>query len=236
MPAKNKLLLVGYPKSGNTWLGYMLSYLLNAEYIEAYNLRFGQGYTKDERVFKLTSGNIDGRSHTGYSSVIKSHAYPATKETFVRFPKLTDKIVLIIRDPRDVAVSHYYYTKILTEQIRTGIGTTKHISFYRIMVKWKIHTSRWIEEKPHIVKYEDLHTKGHETLAALLSYLDVEIDHNLIDDTFAQFTIDKLKNDTYTSRFFRKGIIGDHKNIFTRVDDLLYNLTCRKLAREFGYE
>jgi hypothetical protein len=236
MPMKNKLLLVGFPKSGNTWIGYMLSYLLNAEYIEAYNLRFGQGHTKDERVLKLTSGNLDGRSHTGYSSVIKSHAYPAVKETFERFPRLTDKIVLLIRDPRDVAVSHYYYTKILTEHIRTGICTTKHISFHRIMVKWKNHTSKWIKEKPYILKYEDLHTKGHETLEALLSYLEVELDHNLIEDTFSQFTIDKLKKNTYTSRFFRKGIPGDHKNLFTRIDYLLYNLTCRKLAREFGYE
>ncbi len=113
---KKKLFLVGYPKSGNTWLGYMLSYLLNAEYIEPYNLRCGLSFTKNQRVLTLTSGNLNTHVHTAYNSVIKSHEHPPSDQVLSIFPRLTDKIVLIIRDPRDVVVSRYFYDKLIVEQ------------------------------------------------------------------------------------------------------------------------
>lgn len=237
---KKKVLLVGYPKSGNTWLGYMLSYLLNAEYLEPGFLSNGCWYSKDSHVLNLTCGDLKDRMDTGYKSVIKTHIPPATssKDFSVAkdFKKLTDKVVLIIREPKDVAVSYFVYQKIYIKNTRTGIGTTKHISFFNTMRKWKIHTEKSLQANPYVVRYEDLLITSANTLKNLLLYLDVEPNDDLINEALEKFKLKNLKNASdFSSKFFRKGIVGDYKNHFSKIDYLLYNLLCRDLAVRLGY-
>ena len=116
-----KILLLGYPKSGNTWLGYLLSFLLNAEYLEPYRLMTGLTHSSSCDVLRNTGGLLEDRPRTIYNAVIKSHHLPPAVKERERFLPLTDKIILIVRDPRDVAVSKYHYDKIFKENTRTGI-------------------------------------------------------------------------------------------------------------------
>jgi len=234
-----KILLLGYPKSGNTWLGYLLSFLLNAEYLEPYRLMTGLTHSKSRDVLRSTSGLLEDRPRTIYDAVIKSHHLPPAAEERKRFFQLTDKIILIVRDPRDVAVSKYHYDKMFKERTRTGICTTMHISFFRTMRNWTRHNTIWLDENPFVVRYEDLKQNGHATLMALLCYLDVEIDGSLIDAALARFSLANLKGPSesdFSFRFFRKGIVGDHANHFGRIDHLICGMTCRQLARRLGYD
>lgn len=232
-----KILLAGYPKSGNTWLGYMLSYLLNAEYIEPYNFLAGIMYSKDVRILTLTSGNLIEREKTKYHQVIKTHQPPHKSGSFKDFPALTDKIILIIRDPRDVAVSYYFYQKLFKENSRTGVGTLKHISFFNTLNRWNKYHKSFIGDKIFIVKYEDLITRCHETLSLLLDYLDIQCHYELIEDAINQFKIEKMKgNDTYSSKFFRKGISGDYRNYFNKIDYFIYKYSCMMTAKKIGYQ
>ena len=106
----DKIILVAdYGRSGQGWLSYMLCYILNAKYIETYCLLRGLVFTDDEYVRNLTQGNIPGREKTKYSLIVKTHNHPDP------FFSLTDKVILLVRDPRDVAVSAYFRNRTIAK-------------------------------------------------------------------------------------------------------------------------
>src|SRR3989344_1123363 len=101
---KKLLLITDYGRSGQGWLSYMLCYILNAKYIETYDFLRGTLYAPKE-TRDLTQGELPGRQETQYSMVIKTHEYPA--EVF----NLTDKVIFLSRDPRDIAISGHKRAK-----------------------------------------------------------------------------------------------------------------------------
>src|SRR6185503_18006983 len=80
-------------------LSYMLCYILNARFIEPYDFLGGKVYSASKEVVSLTSGRLPGREKTEYDLVVKTHNYPSAEFN------LTNKVIFLIRDPRDVAVS-----------------------------------------------------------------------------------------------------------------------------------
>lgn len=111
-PNDKFILIADYGRSGQGWLSYMLCYILNARYIEPYTFLRGIVFSGNERIVSLTQGNLPGREKTRYSLVIKTHQEP--DEYF----SLTDKVIVLARDPRDVAVSGQARTL-----VKQGTGT-----------------------------------------------------------------------------------------------------------------
>ena len=99
---KKVILIADYGRSGQGWLSYMLCYLLNAKYIEPYFFLRGALYTENKALRDITSGDLPNREKTEYSMVIKTHELPAGHLN------LTDKVIFLMRDPRDIAVSTYF--------------------------------------------------------------------------------------------------------------------------------
>ncbi|MGE0614872.1 MAG: sulfotransferase domain-containing protein [Bacteriovoracia bacterium] len=93
------ILIADFGRSGQGWLSYMLCYILNARYIEPYTFLRGIIFSSNAKALALTQGNLPGREKTKYSMVIKTHELPDP------YFSLTDKVILLARDPRDVAVS-----------------------------------------------------------------------------------------------------------------------------------
>ena len=90
---KDDTFLVSYPKSGNTWVRLLLANLIHPE--EAVTL------TGADRLIP----SVDGQSRRYFEQmrrprVIKSH-YPFC-ETYKR-------VIYVVRDPRDIAVSQYHF-------------------------------------------------------------------------------------------------------------------------------
>lgn len=93
------ILIADYGRSGQGWLSYMLCYILNARYIEPYTFLRGIIFSSNPKALALTQGNLPGREKTKYSLVIKTHELPDP------YFSLTKKVIVLARDPRDVAVS-----------------------------------------------------------------------------------------------------------------------------------
>jgi hypothetical protein len=93
------ILIADFGRSGQGWLSYMLCYILNARYVEPYCLLRGIVYSGHQDIITVTQGALPGRESTPYSMVIKTHGLPDP------FFSLTEKVILLARDPRDVAVS-----------------------------------------------------------------------------------------------------------------------------------
>jgi hypothetical protein len=53
------ILIADYGRSGQGWLSFMLSYILNAKYIEPYDLLKGRWYSSSNQyVINLSQGNL----------------------------------------------------------------------------------------------------------------------------------------------------------------------------------
>jgi len=65
-----KVLIAGYPKSGKTWLGYMLAYILGAKYVDRIQEPDSKP-TLHKRILELIGGNLPRKSD--YDSVCTTH-------------------------------------------------------------------------------------------------------------------------------------------------------------------
>ena len=142
---KKIILIADYGRSGQGWLSYMLCYILNAKYIETYDLLRGTLYAPKE-TRDLTSGELPDRKETQYSMIIKTHEYPAQEFN------LADKVIFLSRDPRDIAISghkrarireQYGKTVSLKDRIYHSIHHFKYTSFVMTGYKWKKHYLMW---------------------------------------------------------------------------------------------
>lgn len=241
------ILMADYGRSGQGWLSYMLCYILNAKYIEPYDFLKGMLYTTDERVRGLTGGNLPGRPKPQYSMIIKTHNWPA------KTLNLTDKIIFLTRDPRDIAVSAYYRYKelinlepptTLKEQLFYLMSGVRFLSYTWTAHKWKKFIRLWIE-RPDIhlyrVKYENLSSHPVETLKEILNYLGVKAPDKLIQEAVDNFTFDKLagrkKGEEATKSMpFRKGIVGDFRNKFSWLELKIFHFIAGTTMRQLGYK
>ena len=112
------ILIAGYPRSGNTFLGYLLSYHFNAPYYDMYDLAKAlagegnlEGLTLAPEAFSGTFARADQEKQVG--AVLKSHElpenlHPKHRAALDHVPyQKSDPLILITREPKDVAVSYF---------------------------------------------------------------------------------------------------------------------------------
>ena len=246
IPEKKVILIADYGRSGQGWLSYMLCYVLNAKYVEPYYFLSGALYTEDKALRNITSGDLPGREKTAYSMVIKTHELPATNF------HLTDKVIFLMRDPRDVAVSAYFMYRVIIEEdtnrslknkIFYLIHRSKLTSFMHTALKWRKFFRTWTARKDislYAVRYEDLLTDTEKTLKGILFYLEVSVPDSLLQEAIQKFSFENLSGrkrgeEDNANPTFRKGIIGDYKNHFSRIDRMLFERICGKEMETLGY-
>ena len=187
--SRNKIVLVSdFGRSGQGWLSYMLCYILNAQFIEPYNFLNGKKYSVSEHILDLTQGNLPNRERTNYSLVVKTHNILRSQID------LTDKIILLVRDPRDVAVSMQNLVLINYNKIGWGHPRAKFfllmeksfrlLNYIKIILSWKRHYYSWKKSSYYFVRYEDLLVNCQQVLEKILKYLEIQLDEKIIKESF----------------------------------------------------
>ncbi len=237
-----RLLLAGYPKSGNTWCGYILCHLLGARYVDLH--RPQDPPTANRRVQKLVGWGEGGQDRPLFA---KTHALPDRVDGLWDY----DARALIVRDPRDAAVSAYFYYYYNLKQ-GTPDDPTLHPyrrdqeyrqfkrNLWTVMTEWPEHTRAWLQiDGIRVIRYEDLVADTVGTLVRFFDDLGWEMPVDRIEASAGHFTFDRLSEgrepgQADQSAFFRKGVIGDHRNHFGPLDRLITTLKVpRDLRRRF---
>jgi len=242
--------VVGYPKSGNTWLCFLLAYCLNAEYddLDAPGIHPQQEYQR-----RYVKGGLEHPSYQGQlGRVLKTHdlELPANSQH--------QPVVYLLRDGRDVMVSYFFYRRKLAAE---GSGIKKQLTKFRNLLttksvepschdfsaflqkytdEWVTHLSTWLERSPQVViRYEDLKTEPVKTLQTAFGQLNVEIAPAIIEQGLDIFDFQKLsqrrEGEEDRSSFFRKGIAGDWKNHFADTDLEYFTRRAEDVMNQAGY-
>ena len=92
------IFVVGHPKSGNTWLTYMLSILARQDF--------------DRQINLANIGQFAPTMHARDRAVLDHESLPSPRifrNEGPVFPDLYPRTIFIVRDPRSVLVSYYHH-------------------------------------------------------------------------------------------------------------------------------
>nr|QNH68010.1 sulfotransferase-like protein 3 [Brachionus koreanus] len=207
------IFVVGFPKSGTTWVEEIVWLLQN-------NLDFENSLRIKhfQRVYFIDMGLSKGKKRqleemTG-TRVFKSHLpikyLPDNVEK-------NSKIVYVVRNPKDMLVSYFHFSRAL---LFTNFSGSFEL-FVRHFLNNKLWYGSWWEhvkeylniQNVHIIQYEELLERPIETIKSLSGFLGKSYSiadiHKLINFT----SIDNMKK--YSSFDF-EGIFKNHKDDYTK--------------------
>src|SRR5580765_1933888 len=96
--------LCTYPKSGTTWLGFLIAQALTADIDEPIDLKSMGRYVPDVNLLYTKRGSLEQFAGMPDPRFFLCHA---------TFDANLPKVVYVIRDPRDTMVSYWHYQKFL---------------------------------------------------------------------------------------------------------------------------
>lgn len=230
---------VGLPKSGNYWLHTILKNILQEANIENKVFLRGQPIYQiaqtwdmgikgqvDINFLDITQDSLFSRISNIYrypiddiynyinnSTLVWTHSQLTPKGLEV-FP-LFDKIIYILRDPRDISISwsnfvftpymRRYYPFLTADETNPQEYLNNNLS--RIISDWKIHLSSYLKYKDklgiHFIFYERLLNDFEQELEKLLAYLEIELTSNSKSNIQENVAFASMKKDN--SHHLRKG-------------------------------
>ncbi|MDO0978133.1 sulfotransferase domain-containing protein [Mycolicibacterium frederiksbergense] len=209
----NKI-VCSYPKSGRTWVRFLLS-----NYIQ---LSLGNNIPVNFQTVYSTVPNREtpahGRGISNSQNIPYDLRIAMDHQSFELNEFAGQKIVLLVRDPRDILVSHWHHAMnhysnnrhvSMSSFIRdenTGIH-----SLLRYMKSWRvaIHSNEVLP-----ITYEKLHRDTCASLSTMLSHFEIA-DHEVNRRTaISQSTFEKMQRSERRSGI--RGIAYDYHNVNAR--------------------
>ncbi|WP_192146009.1 sulfotransferase domain-containing protein [Roseibium litorale] len=199
------IIVAGYPKSGNTWLARVV-----AEAIGCPVLGFAGLREHDEIA-------MEGLERTSRSYVLKSH-HTRDMLDLVCHPNL--KILTIVRDPRDVAVSgKHYLFKGQNDAEGKMVGIMTHCAGGAGWDRrsWSEYVDQFLDPCMPMARYEDMLEAPGESLQQLFREAQIPVDRARIAAAIENQSFEKARqrfeneNDPAKLQHMRQGRAGAYK-------------------------
>ena len=169
--------LVGHPKSGNTWLAYLLALVLfpkQADQITLANLRrFIPDASSRDHVIAKHQQLSNPRAFRNHQPVYSEHYH---------------RMIYLVRDPRSVLVSLWHHYRVARQDKKTRVEEVvdEYLTHDRFdawmhnLDRWDHHVTRFALSPTAtsnllLIKYEDLVHDRHHQLDRLVKFLDINI-------------------------------------------------------------
>ncbi len=207
---KADVVLVSFGKSGRTWLRVMLSRLYQQLYKlpESALIGFDNFHALNNAIPRMffTHDNYIG-DYTGHTD---------SKQDFYG-----KKVVLLVRDPRDVAVSQFFQWKYRMKTGKKAINQYpdhgSEVSIFDFvmnpdagLMKVIRFLNLWAQEAPQmenffLLRYEDLKEKPEQMLRQLAEFMAIPADDAQIRDAVAFSSYDNMKKMEEKKTFWLAG-------------------------------
>lgn len=230
------LFICSFPKSGNTWVRFILAFSRNRN--AEINFRNIDSFVPD--IYSATDAVNEARS----PRLIKVH-WP----WFDFYPRT----VYIVRDYRDVTLSYYHYQIALgefkgsfSEYIKTGINST----VFGLWSEHVLEAYKFRDQYPEriiILRYEDLLQDSASNIAKLISFAGAtkDVDVKWIEEQCSFLNLqdsERIKgsafNDQTGKPFFREGKSGSWRDAMSNEDlsELLKHPNVASAMQKAGYD
>lgn len=232
------LYLVSFPKSGNTWLSFLMANI---------HVKMS-GMSREVNFFNIhdfipdihSSRNLkrDILSFPGHR-VIKSHS---------EFNPLYRKVIYLVRDPRDVMVSYYWFQKNMGS-FNESISKLIRSPLFGISA-WCRHVQAWVEAPASVsidfVRYEDIKEDPGNLLTRLYKLLGYTIHSDILAKCIRESSFENMKKlegfynyggDMRFAdfKFMRKGQAGGYKSELSKEDISFINKTASRWMSIFRH-
>lgn len=239
--------LVSYPKSGNTWLRWLLSCYQAGRPLginalapiaspasralvdRCLGIAHADLLPLEARLLRIEALR---RYLNSEESLACFKVHEALRESDDDLPILPagfdHRLVLLVRDPRAIAVSYSEFTSVTVDRAIQWMGDTEHKlpvydagMTYEIRVhlgSWSWHTRSWAEaENALILRYEDLHLDPRAALRRVLDHLGMPLDPGRIEMAIEACQFDQARREESSDgfseslpgrRFFRQGAVA----------------------------
>lgn len=207
----NDLLVAVYPKSGSTWVRFLLSYCLTGREVGWDELPAVAPYILGPRGAGVPLLPGGGR-------LVKTH--DARMGDLGATPPL---VLHLVRDGRDVAVSYFYQLR------RQGLHEGTFASFlqrflsgdldnfgawHRIVASWSVH-GRSHPDRTALLRYEDLLLDASGALSAAMQQLRIHVGTDRLQEAIAAHSVPAMRDREKSARIVQ-GTVVDSSIPFVR--------------------
>ena len=234
----NDVMLASYPRSGNSWARFLLYELVTGKTADFNAINDPYSPCADFPDFQKAPiiSAFQGR-------LIKTHEL---------YRKDYKRAIYIVRDPREVIISEYYY------MVGRGLikGTLNEFTDKFVTGKihgydtWNHHVMSWINAPISdllIVRYEDLKVEGRKTLAGIASFLNIDTTIECLDLILEHNTFQAMRKSEETltheafrfvnsnARFVRQGQTNSWQDVLTPAQVEKISMIMAPVMNQLGY-
>ena len=209
--------VVGYPRSGNTWMQFLLTHALLEK-------RDGDWVT-----LKTLRDYIPNLNHIGPGDAMFLGKYMLRAKPRMFFTHspfdiriAQAKIIYVLRDPRDVLVSYFHFHRRKYRDFALETGDFLSLEAYS-PCRWDEHVAGWLLDhqvsRMNIVRYEDLRSDPAKVLSEVLMfvglpYSEVDLQRAVDESSFERtreldrkYTLQSVQGDS-SEYHARRGKVG----------------------------
>jgi Sulfotransferase domain len=198
--------LTSYPRSGNTWTRFLLGNLIY----------------QDEPVTFLNVERLVPDMYKSADWVLRRLPQPRILKSHECFDPRYPRVIYIVRDPRDVAVSNYHW-ELKLRSIREGYPIEEFVprwmkpEFWPRIGSWADHVSSWLGARQGqngflLLRYEDLQQNPSRELAKVAGFLGLSANSERINRAV------ELSSAEHMRRLERKQGVRWVATTYTRAD------------------
>ena len=235
--------LVSYPKSGNTWVRFLLANLVS----------------RCPTSFQDANTLVPDIHNAGTPGILDSVPSPRILKSHFPFDPLYPRVIYLLRDPRSVAVSQYFFKKRRGE-LEPGQAFGAFLEHFMEgfddgFGNWGDHVCSWLADGPDelyriVVRFEDLKADTVTQLRAMCAFAGIDADGSSIDMAIRNSSMDamrKVEKETglgsqlqgkgdLSIPFVRKGSTSEWREFFSPAMEQAFKARFAEGMRLGGYD
>ncbi len=239
---KNQYFLVSFPKTGRTWLNYMIKQMVKQS---NHPLKNNENFIFNEH--DNSEIIIENGTRNNPLDVFKF----TSRKRYRR-----GKVLFLVRDPRDVVVSHFHQVtkrsrnpfvfKSISDFVKDDIlGFNRIIHYYNLWFSQKKIPKDFL-----LIKYEDLLNEGVDTLSEINQFFNIDISKDKIEKIYSESSANKMRKNEKENKLegfkdfgkdrdklkVRNAKIGGFINELSEDDILFCNKEMKLLNSYYNYK